>query len=36
MDDTATAGNAENIRKGIKNCKDGKGKEDKFWSKENK
>ena len=30
MDDTATAGNAENIRKGIKNCKDGKGKEDKF------
>ena len=36
MDDIATAGKAEHIRKGIKNCKDGKGKEDKFWSKENK
>ena len=40
MDDIATAGKAEHIRKGIKNwaqnCEDGKGKEDKFWSKENK
>ena len=36
MDGIATAGKAEHIRKGIKNCEDGKGKEDKFWSKENK
>ena len=34
MDEIATAGKAEHIRKKL--CKDGKGKEDQFWSKENK
>ena len=36
IDDIATASNVEHIRKGINNCKDAKGKEDKFWSKEKK
>ena len=37
MDDIATAGKAEHIRKGIKNCaRMEKEKKDKFWSKENK
>ena len=38
MDVIATAGKAEHVRKGIKVqlCQDGKGKEYKFWSKENK
>ena len=34
MDDIATASKAEHVRKGM--WKDGKGKEDKFWSKGNK
>ena len=36
MDDIETAGKAEHIRKGIKNCNDGKRKKEKFWFKENK
>ena len=35
MDDIATAGKAEHIRKGIKNCA-GMEKKDQFWFKENK
>ena len=34
MDDIATEGEAEHIRKGIKNCASME-KEKKFWSKEN-
>ena len=31
MDDIVTAGKAEHIMKGINNCKDGKGKENKIY-----
>ena len=34
MDDIPTTGKAERIRKCLNNCKDGKGKEDKFRSNE--